>query len=348
MSNMIGLNNLTDKERLAAGKAPIGGPKKVRIAFPFYRDLPKACVALREQLMHVGIPGYEVHMLMRDTAVIVFGRNELRESPPPAALPYDYLFMIDTDTMLSHEDVMTKQSEPLPGFPNGLPLVISWMKKILDHQLDICGGLYVARQPLHLPHVYEHHPYNPGHYWNKLDFAEGELIECDALGTGFICIKREVLDRIDQLAEENQEKWRRAEVALETLSKTVPCSEEVRSLRECLEVCRPNVYPAFWIDRYFDPLEKKWKFVGEDIYFCRLAKSLGFRIFCDTSVQLGHQTDFYATYAHFKASYWDEAHEVRKAYLKKHGFWKEPESGVETNEENRPADAVSVEPTTAA
>jgi hypothetical protein len=72
--------------------------------------------------------------------------------------------------------------------PNGL-------MRLLGHDVPIVGGLYFARTPPHLPVCYRHVVDN--HWVPITEFCAG-LQECDALGAGFMLIKREVFEKMER------------------------------------------------------------------------------------------------------------------------------------------------------
>jgi len=59
-------------------------------------------------------------------------------------------------------------------------------------------------------------------------------------------------------------------------------------------------------------------FKGEDLSFCEKAKSLDFKIYCDTEVLVGHLTDKVVGYGDYKAMSDDSVLRIKKAVAEKH------------------------------
>lgn len=91
----------------------------------------------------------------------------------PAYKECTHIFFIDDDMLVP---------------PNGL-------LRLLSHNVPIVGGLYFQRTPPHLPVAYRH---VEGNQWVPVtEFCAG-LQEVDALGFGFMLVKREVFERMDR------------------------------------------------------------------------------------------------------------------------------------------------------
>lgn len=276
-------------------------PLRVRICTPYRSTLPNGFVALIEQIMHFGIPGYNAYMLKRETTVVHFGRNSLVDTPGHDKVPFDYLFFIDDDNTLSPGDTFTKRSDPDGIFTEGLPMMVYWMKRILDHHLPICSGVYVGRVQPHLPMVYEDSTDNPGFYENILDLPEDQLIEVAAVGTGFMCIRRDVFETMQARMQQNRDRWELAVQQDPTLA----------------EFAIPDLHPPFWNAWRQRVTDQAWEPVGEDIFFCEQARKLGYKIMVDTGVKVPHKSEMYVTYDHYEAAFKERAIEQKSILREK-------------------------------
>jgi hypothetical protein len=106
------------------------------------------------------------------------------------------------------------------------------LARLLAHDQPVVSGLAFARRAPYLPCVYP---------ITDVQMASGELVEIEDAGTGFLLIRRDVLEAI----------------------------------------------PSPW----FEAVKIASGELREDKYFCQKVKAAGFRIFCDTSLKIGHQID---------------------------------------------------------
>ena len=68
--------------------------------------------------------------------------------------------------------------------------------QLLEHDVDIVGGLCVKKRPPHGPTIYEPNK-EKGGFNHVLHFELNELLECEGTGTGFLLIKMSVFDKLD-------------------------------------------------------------------------------------------------------------------------------------------------------
>ena len=141
-----------------------------------------------------------------------------------------WLFFLDSDVIVP---------------PDTLERLIAWNK-------DVVGGLYVRR---HNPPFNEMLRFNPNGPGLKPimdgEFADGDLIECDAIATGCMLIKTEVFERL-----------RPFQITIDG------------------QPARPQFF--LWTE---------YRLPGgssEDFSFCIRARQQGIQIFCDTSIKCKH------------------------------------------------------------
>jgi hypothetical protein len=205
-----------------------------------------------------------------------------------------------------------------------VPLMLYQMKTILDHDLNICAGYYCARRPPHRPLVFRKVEKDGHVMWTHINEPpKSGVEEVDAVATGFLCIKREVFQRMQEefdrrlkITEKYREWWNKEQS--QELKTALPAD-----VSDYLTVCKPDLHPPFWMDYVYDPFHEQWKPIGEDIYFCREAQKLGFKIYVDFSVELGHKSDIMITPAHYRHSYQEDAIEAEKSFLRKMGLVEE-------------------------
>jgi len=275
-------------------KAPV-----VKVCIPYYDAMPQPGMILNEQLVYWGIPGYDTHIFKQQGAIIEFARNDLVNTEPD--MDYDFVFFIDADIGFD-KDTMTI-------FPQGdIPIMIKKMKTILDHDLFICGGYYTMRAPPHLPTVYTHlegDVYSP-----ILNPPKEGVLEVGALATGFLCIKKAVFDRFAKHNKDVLARVDNAKLALKNLEELagadIKLQSNVRQIKEAMAVMKPAAHPPFWVDYPWDPFKEKYVQMGEDIYFCNQARKLGYKIYCDFSVEVGHESKYYPTPDKYRDAFMEE------------------------------------------
>ena len=134
--------------------------------------------------------------------------------------------------------------------------IVNWngmhVQQLIAREKAIVGGFYMKKQK---EQVYVCSPLKVGEPVEP--DAEG-LIELRRIGTGFLLVKREVFERM-------KEKWRDSETFINQQKKEMF-----------------NFYPMGVVNR---------EYVSEDWYFCDRARELGYRIYGDTKVTLGHLGD---------------------------------------------------------
>lgn len=132
--------------------------------------------------------GHEVLPAVIERLHVDRARNEITEmflhpeNPRPPQYPNgvnplykeaEYLFFVDDDMLFP---------------PNALV-------KLLGHQEAIVGGLYFARQAPYLPIAYRHVENNQ---WIAVTQYQAGLQEVDAIGTGCLLIRRDVLEKMQR------------------------------------------------------------------------------------------------------------------------------------------------------
>ena len=294
-------------------KAPI-----VKICVPYYNNVPIEMMEIWEHLHMKGIPGYKVMLTRQVSTIITFARNQLVEEPPQ--LPWDFVFFIDDDMGFEEQLRRSMVVVEHEGVEYKVPYMVGEFKKILDHNKDICGGWYCQRSDPHAPLVFdlmdENNQEGP---WVHCFYTPNEgLQKVDALATGFLCIKRTVFDAFKERwgqrlnIRDNYLDWLKANDL-----KSLPFP-----VREYLEKCaRADMFEPFWIDRIYDRTQDKWLNVGEDIFFCREARKMGFDIWVDWSVMVGHLTRLYFHPETYREAYMPRAIEHHLEWCRKNNHW---------------------------
>ncbi|RJX21809.1 MAG: hypothetical protein C4570_02045 [Ammonifex sp.] len=267
-------------------------PPRVKVCIPYYESLPEPAVMLNEHLIRSGIPGYLVILSKRQTAIITFSRNELADAND--GFDYDYIFFVDSDVGYSEEEMNRPVQLNFDGRKIVVAKIIAQMKQILDHGLNICGGFYCSRKAPYAPMVFKKNPADPMGYVSIADFPDSGVHEIDAIGTGFLCIKRPVIEAFHSRARERLAMAENARKAVQLIGEALEGQPEKKQhlsrIAEYIETANPGAYPPFWLDAFYQPEKRAWRNVGEDIYFCREAQKMGYKLYCDFQIQLGHMT----------------------------------------------------------
>jgi len=265
---------------------------RVKIAVPFYDSLPETFTMFAENMVYCGIPGYHVVLTKKHSTIIQFARNELMREPE--GLEWDYLFFLDDDLGFTHKQLCTRVPVSHPdGRVEEIPLMNALMKRILDNGKLICAGWYCQRGGDHLPLVFDEYR-SDGEimYLHRLDPPKDGLESVGAVATGFLCIHRDVIRAFDRQRDERIVINKRFKAWREQNPDYALPAE----LRDYIDRCaKPDIRPPFWLDETFDATKQQWQAVGEDVFFCREAKKLGFEIWVDWSCWLGHEMKMFMT-----------------------------------------------------
>lgn len=257
---------------------------------------------ISEQLAINSIPGYRVVIIKQATTIIHFARCDLVHEAEK--VDFDYLFWIDSDMGFSQQVLKT------PG-PNGFPIIINYMKKMLDLNLNIVGAPYVTRKPPHRPNVF-YPPAPGGNYIPMYDLPESGVHEVGAIATGFLCIKRNVFRVLESKMKERQAKWNQAKDSVEYLKKNMidnssrENKHHLATIEEAINNGNSGAYPPFWVDYVYNKYLDEYKHMGEDVYFCREATRAGFKIYCDCDIEIGHESIHFATPSFYRHYFQDE------------------------------------------
>ena len=125
--------------------------------------------------------------------------------------------------------------------------------KLISHNKDVVGGIYPKKQV------------EPEYVFNRTEGAEpqGDLLQVDDIGTGFLLIKREVIQKMFD---------------------SFPNLKYANDIGSIDPVTEPFMYALF--DTLIDPNTKRY--LSEDYTFCERWRSLGGKIYADTSIELTH------------------------------------------------------------
>lgn len=119
--------------------------------------------------------GISIRLHLAETCLVHQGRNNI------ASKCYDdYLLFIDTDM----------------AFP------VDALNKLIEADKDIIGGLYYSRKAPNLPHVFKQD--EKGKYTVYEDCPQDKVFECDSIATGFMLIRKNVLEAFDKAISEKK------------------------------------------------------------------------------------------------------------------------------------------------
>lgn len=137
----------------------------VTIGTPHNRDISPEYVMSLVNMLGALIGKVNVKIKFYQSCLVNVGRNVIGQN-----LPTDYLLFIDSDIV----------------FP-------AWgLERLISHNKDIVGGMYFKKLPPHQPLVYK---YKNWHH-ESIPNPPSQLFECDGIGTGFLLIKKNVLEAL--------------------------------------------------------------------------------------------------------------------------------------------------------
>ena len=180
----------------------------------------------------------------------------------------DWLFFVDDD-MVFDEDMI---------------------HKILEHDLDICGGLCVRKVFPYNPAVGVKIADQPGIFTQICNFGDDILFECDCIGTAFLGIKMKVFDKLKKpyFAMPPTRLVLREDVLLRAIDEIEMAMTEANGdiagiIKDAKAAC--------------DKADEAMSVSGEDVYWCRNAQAAGFKLWCDTVAMIGHLGEYPYSYA---------------------------------------------------
>ena len=176
-------------------------------------------------------------------------------------------------------------------------------------QLGVVSGMYFNRHPPDTPQLYmrANEPEyaslpNGVVYWPLMQYPEG-LMVVDACGGGCLLARRDIFDKLKELARNEQLALVTSKDNLNKIANLVnlPDDDRVEVLRnvDSLYNHRPVMSP------WFEFTDAK----GEDMYFCERLREIGQVVWANTQVKCGHLSSIPIT-------------EVQFTFLKDHGLLK--------------------------
>lgn len=190
----------------------------------------QSCMALQEELLKVGMT--HDWLFGTNESLITRARNEMTATF--LGTNHSHMMWIDADIEFLLEDMAKIWNLSVDGFGDG------------SKPVDIAVGVYAMKKQNEQWYA----AWKDGALVKDLDQFKGP-IEVDYAGTGFMLIRRHVIERLAETAESYE---------------------------------GPNGrVPAL----YMTPIHNDG-FESEDYHFCRKASESGYRIIMDPSVRLGH------------------------------------------------------------
>lgn len=175
--------------------------------------------------------------------------------------------------------------------------------KLVERDVDIVAPVTVARTYPHAPHVPDDERDKfAEHYW-----GDKGLVEFSGLAMGCTLIKRKVLDQVCERFESSKTKqticnW----FADEREPRETIFNEAAVEIKDLQQEYR-NANPKNAIRHAYEHGLKKGltalaggTYHGEDYFFCRKARKLGFKCYMDLDITLGHKG-----YVYYVPDHWD-------------------------------------------
>ncbi len=210
--------------------------------------------------------GLNLGMDRQSGALIPLSRNRGAEKSVDSGAKF--LLFIDSDMVFEEDALM----------------------RLMKHDKDIISGIAVSRAAPFTPVAKMRKP--DGMYDVKAGLNEGRLFEVDGVGAAFLLVKTSVFKALPQ-----------PYFAIPAINQRQDYEQllgEVKSLRtsysDAPEMMRNK------LDSIIKGHAKKPKnrsLVGEDYYFCELARDHGFKVYVDTAVHIGHLGEIAFTLEHY-------------------------------------------------
>jgi hypothetical protein len=214
-----------------------------------------SCLALRDHLDRAGIP----HEWLTGRNESLVHRARMEHVRTFLASDLDLMFSIDADIEFSPDDV----------------------GKLYAMDADIAVGLYCMKRP--------DLPLSAWFNGKLVDIAScpKEPFPVDYAGTGFMCIKREVLVAVHEYLQKRYEKC--ADLLDDYRTLVNVGADGMKLLDAMLEQMSPS-YEGQWgmVPALFQTPIHDGCLESEDYFFCRIAREAGFQVIADPSIRLGH------------------------------------------------------------
>ena len=208
-----------------------GGAKKgIFIGTPYYNQYPWLYVlSMIITMKHLG-EKYDIGVNLTQSVYVHGNRNIIIEEA--SKQPCDYLLFIDSDMVWRPDDI----------------------ERLVRFDRDVVSGLYMTRKPYdgrdHAPVVYR---YDRDHVLRPVYDLPPNVFKCDAVGAGFLLLKKHVVDRMVEL------------------------TPKIGFPFDFITAEEMNTKPS-----------GRTNLIGEDLSFCWRLRKAGFDIWCDPAVKVGH------------------------------------------------------------
>ena len=188
-------------------------PKKMLIGVPHYADIPPRYVIsiMNMALYLVQELRWNVNTMYSEGSIISQQRNKIAKTA--AEEKYDYLFFPDADTKFAPQEI----------------------KKLLDVDKEVVGGLYYARRPRHRPIVFKQ--FDGLHY---IGMTQYDIDQKDEIGR-LACTFNRMIESLKRSRDEIEEYNRNLEqkiiertLALEEVQSQLIQSEKMSAIGQLL------------------------------------------------------------------------------------------------------------------
>jgi hypothetical protein len=231
--------------------------KKLLLATPLREGASSNYIQELMDIANRGVPGYEVQTIFIAGPSVNFARNEIAYYAVEHG--FDELVQVDEDLM---------------HWGRNLP-------RLMSHDVDVVGGVYCKKRPGKPTWLFTPMPKVGG-----VQVSDNGLIECSGIATGFLRCRVEVLNKIMRDNPERQFYAKATEQdPVSTRCDWFPMGvvgegsheSRLRKIRELLEAgADVNQIKQVAFD-YAPP----GRLLGEDYYFCALARRSGFKVYAD-------------------------------------------------------------------
>lgn len=241
----------------------------------------RACCELKEELTKLGVK----HDWLIGTNESLVHRGRMEMTATYLKTDYEWMMWLDADIEFTANDVATLWN--------------------MAHEIgaQICVGVY----PMKKPGKSWYAAWHKGKLVKDLDQFDGQPIEVDFAGTGFMLISRMAIEKVCRYLRIKHDvaKALRKQLGDLTGIQAKVADEMVEAMAADFEGTEKKRVPALYMTPIFnDGLE------SEDYHLCRVARDAGLKIMMHPNVKLHHWGMYaYGQFEHLAFSAEDAAHQ---------------------------------------
>ena len=237
----------------------------------FHGGYVRSMLGLQALAMHVGL---SMTTLTKNNSLIALSRNdcvatfrEVKVQTDPNAAPrhFTHLLFIDADITFNPHDVLRMLSHNLPVVAGSYPLKeFDWerMAELVKagEPVDASLPAKASGSVIGLLELRGEGKQQDEHHRVTLDLNEKGLGRIDSIGAGFLMIRRDTFDTLEEKLGERLKRY------------TAPNGTAEGAKHTC----------------FFNTQPSGGRYIGEDVFFCERLREAGIPLWLDAHVQLQH------------------------------------------------------------